>query len=392
MSASSTWRVHRATSSEPSSSMPDPSSTASISRGSPEFERWVERQRVEYAARAAGALEIAGQAGGPAGRSRSGGRLVAPPECIRPAQHQVRAGVGGRRGSRRQPWRRDSPRPGARGIGPGGAWSGPRSRAGGPGGRIRDGATLGGRISQSSLPVPARSAPAARGPVRAQREGFRELLQRELGDRYELEQEAETGGGGHTRVLPARDRRHDRPVTLKVLHPGLASRIDVERFVREIRFTGKLVHPHILPLLDSGEVAGRPWFAVPRPKGETLRSRLSREGRVPADEAVRLTRELADALGQAHAEGIVHRDVSPENVLLAASPPRDGGTVPGCHALLTNLGLARALDVAAGAGADGDRHAGRYAGVHEPGAGAGRPADRRRGATPTRSRRSCSRC
>jgi serine/threonine-protein kinase len=150
-------------------------------------------------------------------------------------------------------------------------------------------------------------------------------------------------------VLPARDRRHDRPVTLKVLNPALASRIDVERFVREIRFTGKLLHPHILPLLDSGEVAGRPWFAVPRPRGETLRSRLSREDAVPADEAVRLTRELADALAQAHAEGIVHRDVSPENVLLASSPPRDGGTAPSCHALLTNLGLARALDVAAGA-------------------------------------------
>jgi serine/threonine protein kinase len=205
-------------------------------------------------------------------------------------------------------------------------------------------------MSESGLPAPPRAVPAAaaRGIVR-EPEHLRELLQRELGDRYELEPEAETGREGHTRLLSARDRRHDRPVTLKVLNPPLASRIDVERFVREIRFTGRLLHPHILPLLDSGEVAGRPWFAVPRPKGETLRNRLTREGQVPADEAVRLTRELADALGQAHAEGIVHRDVSPENVLLAASPPRDAGTVPGCHALLTNLGLARALDVAAGA-------------------------------------------
>src|SRR5439155_26284776 len=99
----------------------------------------------------------------------------------------------------------------------------------------------------------------------------------------------------------------------------------------------RLQHPHILPLLDSGEVGGRPWYAVPRPDGETLRSRLSREPRVPLEEAVRFTRELADGLEHAHAQGVIHRDVSPENVLLA-----------GGHALLINLGIARALDAAAG--------------------------------------------
>jgi len=154
-----------------------------------------------------------------------------------------------------------------------------------------------------------------------------------------LEDAWEPGRSSSIRLLHARDRRHDRRVTLKVIHPALASQIDVERFVREIRLTGRLLHPHILPLLDSGEVGGRPWFATPCHEGESLRSRLSREGPIPAEEAVRLARELADALGYAHDHGVVHRDVSPENILLS-----------GGHALLTNLGVARALDTAAGGG------------------------------------------
>jgi serine/threonine-protein kinase len=164
-------------------------------------------------------------------------------------------------------------------------------------------------------------------------------LARDLADRYVIDQGSEIGREGPVRLFRVRDRRHDRLVGLKVLHPALASQIDAERFVREIRLTGSLAHPHILPLLDSGEVGGRPWFAMPWHEGETLRLRLSREGPLPAVEALRLTRELADALGYAHAHGVVHRDVSPENVLLAEG-----------HALLTNLGLARALDSAAAAG------------------------------------------
>ena len=137
--------------------------------------------------------------------------------------------------------------------------------------------------------------------------------------------------------MEARDCRHDRAVTLRILHPALASQLDSKRFMREIRLTGELLHPHILPLLDSGEVAGCPWYVVPRAEGETLRQRLSRDTRLPADEALRLARELADALGHAHGHGIVHRDVHPENVLLV-----------GGHALVANLGVARALDTAAG--------------------------------------------
>jgi DNA-binding SARP family transcriptional activator len=321
-------------------------------RGTPEFERWVERQRVEYAARTAGALEtLARRAGqqGDAGTAATWWRRLSVSDPLNTRfvleLMAAEAAAGNAGGAIRLAEAHEALVREELGAAPDPALAALVAR-------IRAGAPLGGRMSESSPPAPPRAVPApaaaGRGIVR-EPEHLRELLQRELGDRYVLEPEAETGREGHTRLLSARDRRHDRPVTLKVLNPPLASRIDVERFVREIRFTGRLLHPHILPLLDSGEVAGRPWFAVPRPKGETLRNRLSREGQVPADEAVRLTRELADALGQAHAEGIVHRDVSPENVLLAASPPRDAGTVPGCHALLTNLGLARALDVAAGA-------------------------------------------
>src|SRR5439155_1514130 len=145
---------------------------------------------------------------------------------------------------------------------------------------------------------------------------FGEGLERELAGRYSLEGEAEVSRDGGVRLIRARALRHDRPVTLKVVNPSLASVLDVERFLREIKLTARLQHPHILPLLDSGEVGGRPWYAVPRPDGETLRARLNREPRVPLEEAVRFTRELADGLEHAHAQGVIHRDVSPENVLL----------------------------------------------------------------------------
>jgi serine/threonine protein kinase len=181
--------------------------------------------------------------------------------------------------------------------------------------------------------------PAAPQRPAATAERFRDRLARELADRYTLEDADEPAREGVVRVFAAWDRRYDRRVILKVIHASLASQIDVERFVREIRLTGRLTHPHILPLLDSGEVAGSPWFAVPALDGETLRALLARKGAIPTLEAVQLTLDLADALGYAHAQGIIHRDVSPENVM-----------VVGGDALLTNLGVARALDQATGAG------------------------------------------
>lgn len=202
--------------------------------------------------------------------------------------------------------------------------------------RIRQGAPVTLRPPPGPA-SPGTTAPAPAVPAPRGTERFRDQLARELADRFVLDDRDSPAREGAIRLFQARDRRHDRRVVLKLLHPALASQLDVERFVREIRLTGRLLHPHILPLLDSGEVAGQPWFALPDPGGETLRARLAREPRLPVEEAARLTQELAEALGYAHAHGIVHRDVSPENILLAYG-----------HALLTNLGLARALDTAAG--------------------------------------------
>jgi eukaryotic-like serine/threonine-protein kinase len=138
-------------------------------------------------------------------------------------------------------------------------------------------------------------------------------------------------------VYLAKDLRHDRPVALKVLHPELGASLGPERFQREIRLAARLQHPHILTVLDSGEIpvqGASPllWFTMPFIRGESLRDRLNREKQLPVDDALRIAREAADALGYAHQEGIVHRDIKPENILLAGS-----------HALVADFGIARAL-------------------------------------------------
>lgn len=159
-----------------------------------------------------------------------------------------------------------------------------------------------------------------------------------LADRYRIEREL--GRGGMATVYLARDLRHDRPVALKVLHPQLASLLGPERFRREIKTAAGLQHPHILAVHDSGEGAGCLWFTMPYVAGESLRDRLRRERQLPLAQAVRLAREVALALDHAHRHGVVHRDVKPENILLA----EDG------QALLADFGIARAL--AAGTGPD----------------------------------------
>ncbi len=162
-----------------------------------------------------------------------------------------------------------------------------------------------------------------------------ERLANALAGRYAIEREL--AHGGMATVYLARDLRHERPVAIKVLREDLAAAVGAERFLEEIRVTASLQHPHILPLFDSGNVDGLVWYVMPFVEGETLRSRLAREGRLPVDIAVQLVREMADALEYAHRHGVVHRDVKPENVLL-----QEG------HALVADFGIALALEHAGG--------------------------------------------
>jgi serine/threonine-protein kinase len=129
--------------------------------------------------------------------------------------------------------------------------------------------------------------------------------------------EREVGRGGMATVWLARDLKHERPVALKVLRRELGAILGAERFLREIRLTANLQHPHILPLLDSGEAAGRLFYVMPYVEGDSLRQRLTREGQLPVPEALRLTGEVAEALDYAHQLGIIHRDIKPENILLS---------------------------------------------------------------------------
>ena len=164
------------------------------------------------------------------------------------------------------------------------------------------------------------------------------------------------------RSILAQDLRHDRPVALKVLHPELAAPLGPERFQREIRLAARLQHPHILTVLDSGEIPGRAALvhhAVRRGR-EPPRPAPARDaapGRRRAPDRPRGGRRAR--LRPRH--GVIHRDIKPENILLT-----------GGHALVADFGIARALDAASDAEADRDRHGGRHAGLHEPRAGGGR--------------------
>jgi non-specific serine/threonine protein kinase len=151
-----------------------------------------------------------------------------------------------------------------------------------------------------------------------------------LNDRYRIEREL--GRGGMATVLLADDVKHRRKVAIKVMHPHLAAAIGQNRFLREIEIAARLTHPHILPLFDSGTVEGRVYYVMPFIDGESLRQRIDREKQLGLRDALRLTREVASALGHAHQHGLVHRDVKPENILLA-----DG------IALVADFGIARAM-------------------------------------------------
>jgi len=162
-----------------------------------------------------------------------------------------------------------------------------------------------------------------------------EQLQSALGSRYRIEREL--GQGGMATVFLAEDRKHHRQVAIKVLRHELAASVGPARFTQEIEIAARLQHPHILPLLDSGNDAGVLYYVMPYVDGESLRERLAREGELPVTDAVRLLSEIADALTHAHAQGIVHRDIKPENVM-----------VLGRHALVMDFGVAKALSDATG--------------------------------------------
>ncbi|HEX6944160.1 MAG TPA: protein kinase [Gemmatimonadaceae bacterium] len=158
-----------------------------------------------------------------------------------------------------------------------------------------------------------------------------------LGGRYHVEREL--GVGGMATVYLARDIKHDRHVAIKVLRPDLSHSLGPERFLREIHIVAKLQHPHILGLIDSGEADGMLYYVMPYVTGESLRTRLAREGEMPISEAVWILREIADALAHAHSHQIIHRDIKPENVLFTAR-----------HAQVADFGIARAVTEAAAAG------------------------------------------
>src|SRR5438552_436576 len=162
-----------------------------------------------------------------------------------------------------------------------------------------------------------------------------ERLRAALADRYTIEREL--GHGGMATVYLARDARHDRYVALKVLDPELAASVGADRFLREIRIAAGLTHPHILPLYDSGQAREFLYYAMPYVEGESLCDLLQREHQLPVGEAVRIAREVADALAAAHRRGIVHRDIKPENILLEEG-----------HAVVADFGIARAIEAAGG--------------------------------------------
>jgi eukaryotic-like serine/threonine-protein kinase len=151
-----------------------------------------------------------------------------------------------------------------------------------------------------------------------------------LGERYRIERLI--GSGGMADVYLAEDRKHHRKVAIKLFKPDLSTRLGPDRFLREIDIAAKLTHPNILPLHDSGSADGLLFFVMPYIEGESLRRRLSRDGPMPVSDVIRIVREIVDGLTYAHSQGVVHRDIKPDNVLMA-----------GRHALVADFGVAKAV-------------------------------------------------
>ena len=160
-------------------------------------------------------------------------------------------------------------------------------------------------------------------------------LKAALSERYTVEREL--GAGGMATVYLAHDIKHDRKVAVKVFRPELAAALGTDRFFREIKITANLSHPHILPLLDSGEADGFLYYVMPLIEGESLRERMNREKQLSVDEALRIASQVANALSYAHSRDIVHRDIKPENILFQAG-----------EVVVADFGIALAVDSAGG--------------------------------------------
>jgi len=156
-----------------------------------------------------------------------------------------------------------------------------------------------------------------------------------LAGRYQIEHQL--GAGGMATVYLARDVKHDREVALKVLRPELAAVLGADRFLNEVRITAGLDHPHIVTLIDSGESDGFLWYVLPYIRGESMRAKLDRERQLGLEEALAITRQIANALDFAHQHGVIHRDIKPENILL-----HEG------EAMLADFGIALAVKEAGG--------------------------------------------
>ena len=180
-----------------------------------------------------------------------------------------------------------------------------------------------GRATPTDPGVPPRTMPTGEFEVNK--------VRRVLADRYKVERVI--GEGGMATVYLAEDLKHKRKVAVKVMRPELAATLGSDRFLREVEIAANLSHPHILPMYDSGEADGILYYVMPWVEGESLSARLKRDGELPAPEALRYAREVADALAYAHKRGIIHRDIKPANILLG-----DG------HALVADFGIARALE------------------------------------------------
>ena len=164
---------------------------------------------------------------------------------------------------------------------------------------------------------------------------LQQRLQSALGDTHRILREL--GGGGMSRVFLAEEIRLGRQVVVKVLPPETGAAVNVERFEREIQLAARLQHPHIVPLLSAAAAGDLLYYVMPFIQGESLRSKLAREGELPVAEAARILREIVDALSYAHRNGVVHRDIKPDNVLLS-----DG------HAVVTDFGVAKAVSASSG--------------------------------------------